>query len=564
MNLRISAVTTATVLALAPFALAINDDDPQQKRIKELERQVEELSKTVKGLQDQQSRTPSTDDLDRAISDLAARIDAKVGMAPKGGANVTAPDVRGIKIRFEERFRGEFYSDRTFGAKKNDPITPSPLNTNISPFAPNGQVFGSFIGGHGANTGLDDGNRMLNRARINIDVDVNDHLDAFFQLQHSQVWGTPIGNGAAAGGSLLPNAPSTNVISPVPPAGLGEQLQAPASAGAIGFKQAFVRFRNVMDSGVDATLGRFTLDLGKGRLLSSADWDNVGRSFDGLMVNYTYDKISFTGFATKVVQGGLDFQNQDTNLIGGWAKISPTKEITLTPYTMWLDNNSMNSTAMVGKPWTVGVLGDLNVVDTGLTFNGELALQQDHDRPKTPIKGAHDVDFGEAYMWSVNAEYALPMDDAKAYRPMIGIEYTEGAKLFNDLYGSRHGLYGIGDIVTSVNNLRTWKVYAGITPVEKMELSAAFYFMRLTRDAAEGVLGQNHMSKNLGQELDIELKHKCSDNVTVGAGYAHFFNGYALQDGAFSPGASYATAVSKLADERRDSDTLFVQISVAF
>lgn len=562
MNMRISAVTSATVLALAPFALAMNDDDPQ-KRIKELERQLEEITKTVKSLQDQQARSASADDLDRAIADLANRIEAR-GMTSKGGANVSAPDVRALTIRFEERFRGEYYGDRTFGAKKNDPISPSPLTTNISPFSPNGNVFGSFIGGAGQNEMSDDSNRLLNRLRININVDVDNDLDAFFQLQHSQIWGTPIGNGGAAGGSLLPNAPSTQLVSPVPPASLGEQLQSPAAAGAIGFKQAYVRMKNVYE-GLDVWLGRFTLDLGKGRILSSADWDNVGRSFDGLRLEWRNDQnnISATAFATKVVQGALDFQNQDTNMLGGWVNISPTKEIKLTPYTLWVDDNTSSATAMIGKPWTIGALGEVNLLDSGFVLNGEIALQQDHDRPNTPVQGAKTVDFGEAYFWSVGAEFGIPFEKEK-YHPLVGIEVTEGSKLFNDLFGSRHGLYGQADVVTSLNNLRQWKLYAAVTPCEKLEVGAAFYFFRLTRQAAEGVFGQSPVSKNLGQELDVYLNHKCTDHVTVSAGYSHFFNGYALQEGAFSPGASYATASSRSADERRDSDTIFVQIGVAF
>lgn len=563
MKLRMTAFTTATVLALTPFALA-NNDDEAQRRIKELERQVEELSKTVKGLQEQQSRTPSTDDLDRAIADLATRIESKAGMLAKGGPNVSAPDVRGIKITFHERFRAEWYGDRTFGAKKNDPILPSSLVTNVSPFSPNGFVLGSFIGGSGAATGSDDATRMVNRARINIDVDVNDKLNAFFQLQHSQVWGTPIGAGAAAGGSLLPNAPITDLIGPVPPGALGEQLQAPASSGALGFRQAYVQFKNVMDSGVDLTLGRFNLELGAGRLLSSAEWDNVGRAFDGAKFNYTGDSISVEAFATKVVQGGLDFQNQDANLLGGSVKISPVKELALTPYTMWLDNNSTGPSAMVGKPWTLGALGEFNVLDSGLSLNGELAIQQDHNRPNTPVPGAKDVNFKEAYMWAVGAELALPIDDAKKYNPVVGFGYQDGSKLFNDMYGTRHGLYGISDVVTSANNLKMWKFYAGMSPVEKMSLRASFYMLRLNEDAGEGVLGQGSQSRNLGNELDLELMHQCSDHVSIGIGYAHFFTGYAMQDGAYSPGAAYATAISKSADTRRDSDTIFASINVTF
>jgi hypothetical protein len=563
-----TAVSTATVLALAPFAVAQNNNgDQDQKRIQDLERQVEQLKSTVQNLLDQQARTPSTDDLDRAIADLASRIEAKGGMFAKGGPNVSAPDVRAIKLKFEERFRAEWYGDRTFGAKKNDPISPSPLMTNVSPFAPNGQINGSFIGGGSVsvpNTMADDAMRVLNRARINIDVDVNEKMAAFFQIQHSQIWGTPIGNGAAAGGSLLPNAPNTDLIAVVPPGSLGEQLQAPASSGALGFKQANVTFKNVYDTDAQIMIGRFNLELGQGRLLSSADYDNVGRSFDGLKVDWSNDNVALTGVFAKIVQGGLDFQNQDTNLVGVWAKLSPVKEFSITPYTLWVDNNTTNSSAMVGKPWTIGAFGDFNVVDTGLKFNGELALQLDHERPNTPVPGAHRVDFFEAYMWSVGAEYEVPIEDAKKYRPMIGIEFIDGSKLFNDLYGKRHGISGLTDIVTSLNNLRQWKVYGGVTPWTDIDLRASFYFMRLDEDAGEGALGQPTLSKNLGQELDVELWSRCSDHVTVGIGWGHFFNQYALQEGAYSPGAAWATSLSRSADTRRDADAFVASLMVTF
>ncbi|MFN0206596.1 MAG: alginate export family protein [Planctomycetota bacterium] len=567
-----TAVSTATVLALSPFALAQNTNDEAQKKINDLEKLVKELQSQVNDLRDHTARTASTDDLDRAIADLANRIEAKVGMSSKGGPNVSAPDLRSLTLRFENRFRAEWYGDRTFGAKKNDPIVPSSLVTNVSPFAPNGTVFGSFIGGSGQNEMSDDAERILNRARINIDIDVNDDLAAFFQLQHSQVWGTPIGAGAAAGGSLLPNAPITDVIAPIPPTPLGEQLQATAGAGALGFKQANVTFKNVFGSKEAAvTMGRFNLELGKGRILSSAEHDNVGRAFDGVKVVWNSDEVAITAFATKVVQGGLDFQNQDTNLFGAWAKFSPVKEVSITPYTLWVDANSQGPTTPVGRPWTLGAIATIDVVDTGLTLNGEANIQQDHSRPNIVPVGTpggldlnKDVNWRDAYAWAVGADYALPIADADEYKPTVGIEYLNGSKMFNDLYGARHGISGISDVVTSWNNLRQWKFHAGIAPTKDIDLRASFYIMRIDEDAGEAILGQSTQSRRLGEELNLEIFTKCSEHITVSLGYAHFFNGYSLQDGAYSPGAAYATAISKSADTRQDADAIIATVSVTF
>lgn len=571
MNTRFPVALATSCLALASVARA-NDDD-EKKRIQELEKQIQELRATVQQLQSQQASAPTAMDLDRAIADLSSRIEARQGVAAaKGGVNVVAPDVRSIKLTFEDRVRGEVSLNRTFGARKFDPLNPVPLATSVSPFSPNGTVNGSIIGGSGANAMLDDANRVLNRFRMNVNADINEKLAAFVQIQYSTLFGSSSSSpGAAAGGSLLPNAPITDTIAPVPPYPT-DPSQTAANASALGFRQAYVVFKSLGDSTADLMVGRFNLNLGDGRLLSEADWDNVGRGFDGLRLDWSQDQIAFAAFAASVVEGGLDFTASDAAVYGGWISMSPTDGFKLQPYTIFVDNNSTSAPLMVGKPWTLGVLGDFAVEDTGVRLYGDAAMQQDTERPNTPIQGGKNVGFGQAYMLMAGLQFTSNMDEMKEYKPSVGVEYGYATKYFNDLYGARHGLYGASDVVTTLNNLQYWKFYASVEPREDMTARVSYFLHHLANNAGEGELGQPSMSKNLGQELDVEFMVKCAKHIDVAAGWAHYFTGNAMQEGAFVPGANYATVTfnpatgtgSYSAGERQDSDFFYLSLTVRF
>ncbi len=577
MNWRMTAALAASFLTIAPIAFSNDGDDA--RRIQDLEKQVQELRTLVETFR--KAPNPAQSDLDRAIADLAARFEQAA--AARGGQNVSAPGVKSVKLRFEDRFRGEFYSNRDFGAPKLDIFDPSSYASNVSPLNPDGAFgfFDSVLGpgepasddgtpsfGGGSTFALSDASRILNRLRISLDVDVNDRLAAFFQLQQSRLWGTAFGEPAS--GSLLPNAPSNLMVAP-PPAfpvnGGGTDPDVSAASGSsVSFKQAFIVAKNLFDSGANLTMGRMNLDLGRQRLLSSADWDNVGRAFDGVRLDYVSgDDFKVTGFASKVVQGGLDFHHMDTNLLGAWAEFSPTPEVKLTPYTLWLDNNTTSvtlSAAQIGKPWTIGVYGEVDLADTGVRLDGEFATQQDRNRPRTMVKGAEDIEFFEAIMWAANAMYQLPVDE---FRPWVGVEVGQGTRQFNDLYGARHGLYGIADVVTSLNNLTYWKFYAGFEPYKDIRAGVDFYTFRSTNAAARlqgsGIIAP---SEHIGEELDFWARVQCTENITVQAGWAHFFNGYALQEGGYSPGAAYVTVLTSSHHFNRDADFFYISAEVTF
>src|SRR5262245_4369468 len=151
MNLRTKTALAVVMLLLTPSTLAAGGDDPkpqqdEQQRIKELERQLDELKRTVEEMRKQQeSPAASRAEFDRALADLSARIESNAARA-KGGANVSAPGVESLKMRFEDRFRAEWYGNRLFGAPKGA-APGTPLFSNVSPFNPDGTGFNGPVAG---------------------------------------------------------------------------------------------------------------------------------------------------------------------------------------------------------------------------------------------------------------------------------------------------------------------------------------------------------------------------------------------------------------------------------
>src|SRR5262245_51012762 len=195
---RKAAAAAATVLAIAPIARAVQSDEDAQRKIQELNQKMEAMIKSneqlqqhIQGLQKSQSHGPTTEELDRAIADLASRVDQAQAAKPIG-SNVTAPNVRSVKLTFEDRFRASQYFDPTFGARKFAGTVITNNNGVVTNFGP-----GPFNG-----TKLDDDYlAVLNRIRMNLDIDVNDKLAAFFQLQSSRSWGGNSMNNTGTGGT---------------------------------------------------------------------------------------------------------------------------------------------------------------------------------------------------------------------------------------------------------------------------------------------------------------------------------------------------------------------------
>ena len=85
----------------------------------------------------------------------------------------------------------------------------------------------------------------------------NEDMSSFVQLQDSRVFGT-----------------ETNTLTD-------------GTADMLDVHQAYFKLNNLFGLGLSAKVGRFEAVYGPQRLIGAVGWHNVGRSFDGVVFNYS-------------------------------------------------------------------------------------------------------------------------------------------------------------------------------------------------------------------------------------------------------------------------------------
>ncbi len=116
----------------------------------------------------------------------------------------------------------------------------------------------------GLDTLINDWTEM--RARLGVTATVDSNLTAFIQIQDSKVFGADGTSGITTG--------SDNV----------------------DLHQAYIQIDRLWKNGIGIKAGRFGFNLGNERIFGAADWDSIGRSWEGVVIENGYFDIDFTAF----------------------------------------------------------------------------------------------------------------------------------------------------------------------------------------------------------------------------------------------------------------------------
>ncbi len=157
----------------------------------------------------------------------AAEPEKKQEEKKADGFNVKAPLVESLTIGGQIRLRGEVKDVASY------PAAPATMDPKPS------------------------SDTIAERVRLHLDAAVVKNLRAFVQIQDSRTWGDE-----SSVGSL--NADSAELM----------------------LKQGFLEVLNIGDVPFSVKAGRIEVpNLGDQRLIGSLEWDNVGRSWDGILLN---------------------------------------------------------------------------------------------------------------------------------------------------------------------------------------------------------------------------------------------------------------------------------------
>ncbi|MEE9281714.1 MAG: alginate export family protein [Myxococcota bacterium] len=304
-------------------------------------------------------------------------------------------------------------------------------------------------------------------------------------------------------------------------------------------------------------IGRQKLDFGDERLVSSLEWENVARVFDGVRLNLgVEDDWTLDLFWTRAVAvrpGNFDDWEKtgsryvDSDFHGAyysnWKMLSNTK---WDLYLFLRDQDESND-----RVFTLG---------TGTES----------------VWGRWDADFDFAYQWGDFGRVdhsAWMLHFGFGYRPewmedsRIGLAYNWATgddnnldtdhDTFDSLYPTTHN-YGITNLV-GLQNMRTLELSWDMKMMEKGKLRVAIHKFWIDEPEDDAMYNANlavlrsaavNADSEAGSEVDITFSYPFwNDRVVATVGYGHYFAGDFIND----------TAV-----DDDDADFLFLQADLKF
>lgn len=298
-----------------------------------------------------------------------------------------------------------------------------------------------------------------------------------------------------------------------------------------------VKLCQMCDGPVYFRAGRQELLYGSQRLISTLDWVNTRRTFQGFKLFWQNDKAAVDVFSVHPVYpraeqaDGPDHTQQFSGL---WISYWPSK-------TQWIDLYYLDlDQAAFVAPGNGGVLGSYNVS----TIGGRYVA--DKNNWLWDLEGA--VQFGR---WSNQSILARMGTAAFGYyfkdccwtpTVWVGYDYASGDpnpgvgnvhRTFNQLFPFGHYYLGFIDVVGR-QNINDFNGQVAFYPAKWLTTFVQFHVFRLDspKDALYAASGRpirqdptGQAGANVGEEIDIVLNFHLSNHQDVFVNYSHLYAG---------------------------------------
>lgn len=423
-------------------------------------------------------------------TELEAAIDEalKERQAELGGV-VKLPGIKSLKITGQNRIRGE--SNRGIY---------SPSNT----------------------TGQENFYLARMRNRLRFDFEVNDHVEAVFEIQDVRVWGQE-----------------------------GKTTGYNANGTGVELKRGEVIFKDLFDTPLDVEAGRFVMQYGDQRLIGHLEWVDQGRTYDGVRASYNEETYFIDAFGFRERQGSTNpppgFSNMEDRDAYGIYGGTRDKNCPLNfeAYGIVLrDTNKLMGETSVDDTLFATVGGRIFGKVEGFEYAVEAAYQ---------FGDINDDDLS-AWAFAARASYTFDADG----KPRIGIEVdhasgdddpTDGDQgTFQTLFPTNHLYYGYMDIMAWMN---MWdvRVSGAIGLCENVTLGLDYHHLRVAEtkggwyNAGGGQIrgaagaGSGH---HLGDEWDLTVTYKPWKQVSFLLGVSQFFDGEYVRNTGGGGDANFA------------------------
>lgn len=284
---------------------------------------------------------------------------------------------------------------------------------------------------------------------------------------------------------------------------------------------------------MDIKLGRQELVYDDHRLLGSVNWTQQARSHDALVFKYGNEDSNFK------LDFGAAYNQNSENLLGNTYTLSNYKFLSylwfhktmgpLKASVIGITDGFENAFSSVNYRYTYGT--HLTYSNNNLILNGTLYLQNGDDALRNNIN---------AWMYALKAGYSF--DD---FTITAGIDYLSGGgaddqnpqrKAFNTLYATNHKFYGHMDYFLNVpGDTRSGglqDIYVGATYNidSNTGLNATYHNFSLAETIVNPQNSGMLLDKALGSEIDMNISHKFSSEISLKAGYSILLPANALEE----------------------------------
>jgi hypothetical protein len=315
----------------------------------------------------------------------------------------------------------------------------------------------------------------------------------------------------------------------------------------LDLRQAYAEIGNTQTGFVSVRAGRQEMFFGEQRLVGHLTWVNGARSFDGVRATFRPKGFKVDAFATSVVRildEQFDTSGNGNRFVGAYGSSTTwIPKATIEPYVFWRYDRALRAEG--------GDTGSLSAATIGARWVGRLTKSFDYGAEMAYQTGSLGSDSVSAWAghWIVGKTLGGPWNVrvAEEYNFATGDgDSTDGKRqTFDQLYPTGHDKLGLADQV-GWKNIHDLRSIVEVTPRKGWPVTASYHSWWLadTHDALYAASGAvvarvptGAVGSRVGDEIDVQLSHAVTPQVTVAGGVAHVFPSQFLE--TTTPGADY-------------------------
>jgi hypothetical protein len=376
-----------------------------------------------------------------------------------------------------------------------------------------GQAWGRYMNEYNSRLGRVDNDYFLYRTRVNADLWYKDIFRFYVEGIHANTVGQSLP-------PLLIDGTGTDFLNLFMEAKLGEYEEKP----------------------VYARVGRQELNLGSQRLVSTLDWANTRRTFQGASVYRNGDKWDSQFFWVQPVIPNfnqLDWADTQQNFAGGYVNYRPAKGQSVEFYNYaYVNNNSIVQRGLQRGNISMDTIGARYTGDkNNVLWDVEAAGQFGRTAGQNVAAAMATVGLGynaKELAWHPTfwAYYDYATGD--------GSPNSGNFNTFNQLFPFGHYYMGWADLIGR-QNIQDLNFHMYLYPTKWITFWTQYHIFQLAnaRDALYNTAGNvsrfdptGRAGRNVGQELDFIVNFHLTNHSDVMAGYSHLFAGSFIRNTA--------------------------------